>query len=150
MDTKNITFFIVAILLAGVGSFYGGMKYQQSKSPFANFQRNGSGIRQFNQAAGQNGTARRGGNMIAGEIIKTDEKSLTLKLNDGGSKIVYLDDAVSISKSADGSKEDLAAGKNVMVSGSANQDGSIMAQFVQIRPDIPVEGQANPDPGQSK
>jgi flagellar basal body-associated protein FliL len=125
-NTKII--FIVAILLivfAG-GGFYAGMKYQQSKSPrFGNFQ--GAGNRQFQQRA-------QGFRPVNGEIISADDKSITVKLQDGSSKIVILSDTTTISKSADATKADLKVGERVAVFGIENSDGSVTAQNIQLNP----------------
>ncbi|MFA6171802.1 MAG: hypothetical protein WCW77_05340 [Patescibacteria group bacterium] len=174
MDKKSIIITIVAaIVFAGAG-FYGGMKYQASKSPFANFQRNGGGFATFGQGAGSgsgtggaNRIMRNSGGFVAGEIIKKDDKSITIQLggnggnansgangssNATGSKTIYYSDTTTVSKSVDGTKDDMAVGKNVMITGTANSDGSIIAQLVQIRPENAatgsVEVQGNPAPTQ--
>lgn len=133
---KNFIIIVVALLVVGAGSFYGGMKYGQSKNNVAqNFQN-----RQFRTGANGQGPAQRqgrtnGGGIASGEIIKKDDTSITIKFADGGSKTIYLTDKTSIAKSTDGTKDDLAIGKNVMANGTANQDGSIAAQNIQIRPE---------------
>ncbi len=146
---KNIPVFIIIVIIVGAGSFYGGMKYDQSKNPTAN--RNAGGfanlsseerqarLQQFG-AIGQNGGARgtqANGGFATGEIISKDEKSLTIKLQDGGSKIVFFSDSTPIMKSASGTSQDLATGEQVTVTGTANQDGSISAQSIQLRPNLP-------------
>lgn len=117
---------IISLLLVGGGSFYTGTKYQPSKNPrFGNFQgaRNG----QFSQGAP-------GFRPVSGEIIGADDKSLTVKLQDGSSKIVLLTETTVINKSTEGSKFDIKAGEKVVVFGPQNSDGSLTAQNIQINP----------------
>jgi len=126
---KNIIMVVVAITFGGAG-FFGGMKYQESKRP-ANF-------RQFN---GNVQGLRTGGSQqvfrpVNGEIIGSDEQSITVKLQDGSSKIVLLAESTEFLKSQSGSKEDLKVGDKVMVVGSDNTDGSVTAQNIQINPPI--------------
>ena len=155
MDKKAIIITAVAAIIFAGGGFYGGTKYQASKSPFANFQRNGGGFATFGQGADSGaGTGanrvRNNGGFVTGEIIKKDDKSVTIQLggnngangaganetaNSTGSKTVYYSDATTVSKSVDGTKDDMAVGKNVMITGTPNSDGSVVAQVVQIRPD---------------
>jgi len=140
--TKNtIVIFVIAVIVIGAGSFYGGMKYSQSKSlaggGFANLTADQRSVR-FQQMAtadvgGQRGV-RAGGGSVAGEIVSKDAGSITVKLNDGGSKIALFSTSTQVMSSSVGSLDDLVVGENVMVSGQANQDGSITAQSVQIRP----------------
>jgi hypothetical protein len=143
MNQKNIIIIAaIAILVVGVGSFYGGMKYAGSKNPQNSFQRNGmlGANDQRTQGArtgATNGNGARGNGFINGEIIKIDDKSITIKSNDGGSKTVYISDKTTVSKSVDGAKNDMQIGGNVMISGTANTDGSIVAQVVQLRPAMP-------------
>ena len=71
---------------------------------------------------------------INGEIISSDETSVTIKLQDGSSKIVLLSDSTSINKAESGSKEDLKEGEKVLVLGNSNSDGSVSAQSIQLNP----------------
>jgi len=116
----------VVVILVAVGAFFGGIKYQQSKSPrFGNFQ----GARSGQQAQGNQGAR-----PVNGEIISQDEKSITVKLQDGSSKIVLVGDGTTINKSAEGPKSDLTVGEKVAVFGTQNTDGSVTAQNIQLNP----------------
>lgn len=122
--------FLIAIIVAiivGVGAFYGGMKYQQSKMP--NLQGRFPGNPQ-----GQNGQQRtsQGLRPVTGTILSLDENSLTVKLVDDSSKIILLTKNSLINKTEEGSKEDLTEGTEIMVFGQENSDGSLTAQNIQI------------------
>lgn len=79
-----------------------------------------------------------GANLANGEIIAKDEKSITIKLRDGGSKIIFLSGTTAINKSATGTIDDLKVGTQVTATGTINTDGSVSAQMVQIRPEMTV------------
>ncbi|MCL5090523.1 MAG: DUF5666 domain-containing protein, partial [Patescibacteria group bacterium] len=83
-----------------------------------------------------NGNPRTGQNFnaVRGEIISSDDKSITVKLNDGSSKIVFFSEKTEYVKSATAAKSDLKSGNTVMIMGSTNSDGSITAQNIQINP----------------
>ncbi len=120
---------LVALVVAGI-SFFGGMKYQQSKIPAL-----GSGRFAFN---GQRGLGMGGGNRgfrpLSGQVIAIDDKSMTVKTQDGSTKIILLSESTTYSKSNSGTKSDLASGKTVAVFGTENSDGSLTAQNVQLNP----------------
>lgn len=140
---KNILpIIILAIVVVGAGSFYGGMKYGQSKGSAggglanlsieqrqARFQQMGGGANVGSQRA-----VRNGGGLAMGEIISKDVNSITVKLSDGGSKIAFIATSTQVMKFAAGSLDDLTVGDNISVNGTANQDGSITAQSIQLRP----------------
>ncbi len=131
MKNNNLMMTLIITVIVGAVAFLGGMKYQQSKAttPQGQTAQGASGQR------GQRGQGRFGnGTMpIRGQIIASDDKSITIKLMDGSSKIVLLSNSTQISKMADASKSDLAAGQQVLVLGT-NSNGAIVAQSIQLNP----------------
>ena len=86
---KNYLVALFLILVIGGGSFLGGMKYQQSKLPrMGQFGRNENQFNNRNQVG--IGQKRMGNGQIIGEIISLDDKTMTVKMIDGSSKIVIL------------------------------------------------------------
>ena len=94
-----------------------------------------AGFQQGGATAGaRTGGLRMGGaGMVVGEILSKDDKSLTVKMQDGGSKIIFLGNSVIVNKTIIGFLGDLKVGDSVSVMGSANADGSINAKTVQIQ-----------------
>lgn len=124
----------------GAAGFFGGMKYQQTKQPMGRIGQFGGGNDpgrggQFQGAPGVAGG--RGGNAfrpVMGEILSSDDKSITVKMPDGSSKIVLFSDSTQINKADQASKTDLQTGTKVAVFGQTNSDGSVTAQNIQINP----------------
>jgi len=133
-NKKNVVWVVAGIVIL-VAVFYGGVVYGKSQIPVK-----GQGMQAFgqNNVVGIRGTRSGGGlgGFTAGQIISKDAQSITIKLMDGGSKIIFLDSNTKISKMTDGSMADLATGIQVSITGTANADGSINAQTVQIRPNL--------------
>jgi hypothetical protein len=142
MQNKKIVGVIIIVIVVASLSFFGGMKYGQSKSnipSLANRQGN------FNPSGfNQNGNTRTGagmmrgasGGLVTGEVLSIDSKSITVKLRDGGSKIVFYSPTTSIEKTVEGTTTDVAIGKQVTIIGTANSDGSVNATSIQLRPAI--------------
>lgn len=132
---KNLNLILgVLIIIAGAGGFWGGMKYQQSKQPA--FFRQFTGQTGGNQQGARNGVNgnRLGFRPVNGEISGVDDKSVTVKLQDGSSKIVILSEKTLINKADEAQKEDLKVGTTIMVIGQENSDGSVTAQNIQLNP----------------
>ena len=125
---------IAAVIIVGGVSFYGGMKYAQSATSSGVLQGDRGMTASSMGFRGGRGGNRSGGDFTTGEIIGKDDKSITVKLRDGGSKIIFYSNATEVSKFVNGNSADLEIGKMVMVNGKANPEGSITAQSIQIRP----------------
>jgi len=153
---KIITIIIVVIIAGGV-AFYGGTKYTKSQSSqegfsradFQNlsseerqqrFQELGNGANRTFGADHEGGDSfRRGGfrsgandsRSLTGEVLSQSEDSLTIKLNDGSTKIIFVSDSTQITKFVEGTIGNLNEGDQISVSGEENPDGSYSAQTIQ-------------------
>ncbi|KKT35666.1 MAG: hypothetical protein UW24_C0005G0014 [Parcubacteria group bacterium GW2011_GWA2_44_12] len=151
MRKKILPLIVIALLAVGGGSFYGGIKHEQSRRArgnqtalqnFANLSPeerqarrdqfgsfDGNGRRQGGAQAGA-----RNDQFISGEVLSKDEQSVTIKLPNGGSKIVFYSTVTEIIKTAEGTADDISIGQSITVNGETNQDESITAKNIQIRP----------------
>lgn len=143
MKNNTIIIAIVTAVIVGGGAFFGGIKYQQMQQP-------SFGNRQFMMSGpnGQMGQGR-GGNFqgsrpVSGEIISQDDTSVTIKMEDGSSRIVILSDKTTINKASEGSKSDLTSGEHIVAFGTENSDGSITAQNVSIGGNMMMRGGYQP------
>ena len=141
---KTLLSILSVAVVVGAGAFYGGMKYDQSTA-----QANLSQMR-ANRTGGGDGGARggQGEGFTNGNVISKDDKSITVQMRTGGSKIVFFSGGTQIMKSIAGSLSDLAVGDQVTANGSANSDGSITAQSIQIRPAMPTSTPSSGPQGQ--
>lgn len=136
MSKKIIMAVVVTLIIAGGVGFYGGMLYGQSSNANsrANLNRQGAG---FVMGTGQrSGGAQPNAGFSGGEVIKKDDSSITVKLNNGSSQIILFSDTTKVMKSTEGSAADLTVGEQVTFSRDKNNDGSITAQSIQIRPAV--------------
>lgn len=150
MKKKQIIIAIIVLVLVGGVSFYSGYKVGQSSRIVrgANgqmFGQNGggammggaNGIRSGRPGqAGPGGAGGAGGAMtlVSGEVLSKDATSVTLKLRDGGSKIIFIATSTALQKTVSGSVTDLVIGTQITASGPTNADGSINAVTINQRP----------------
>lgn len=130
MQNNLIVVAIIVALLAGGLGFFGGMKYQERKRPSFSGRVPGELQGQRGQLSGSNGV--QGLRPVSGKIIRQDEESITVELEDKSSKIILITENSEINKTEKGTKEDLSEGTEVMVFGQENSDGSLTAQSIQI------------------
>lgn len=157
MLKKILPIIILVVVVVGAGSFYGGMVYGKGvNSGFGgrnlNSQQFTASMAGAGQRAGSAMAGRAGGGFISGQVISQDSQSITVSVpaqqnpsggqntagQTGGSKIVFLSSSTQIIKTVEGSTNDISVGSNLTITGTANSDGSITAQSIQIRPNIPV------------
>ena len=130
MKKIKIPGYMLAVIVVVAGLiFYAGMRVgnMQSSKKLASFS---------NRSQVPGATRRFGGGQgfVGGTVLSLDAQSMTIKMQDGNSRIVIFGSSTEITKSASGSLQDLTAGKNVTINGKQNSDGSITAQMIQIRP----------------
>lgn len=143
--SKKIFLIIIVSLFLGIGvGVYGGMQYGANKmkgvekADRGNFGGGPNGGQRGGQGA-LNGQRANGGGFVNGDIVSKDDKSITVKSQDGSSKIIFFSDSTIIGKATTGSADDLLAGQRVMVNGKNNSDGTITAQNIQLRPAQPTQ-----------
>jgi len=148
MNKQIVT--IIIVIAVGTLGFFGGIKYQESKSINNRFNGNLQNTRTFQngQQNGQNQMRRSGFRPVIGEIINQDENSITVKLVDGSSKIVLLSEKTIYNKAETATKTDLKKGERVNVFGTENTNGSVTAQNIQLNPLLNgMERRLNPTQG---
>ena len=121
-----VTIIITAVIAGGLG-YYTGTKLTNKQAVATTFQgaRTGAGTgRTFSGA---------GGGLTQGEVVSFDGSMLSVKDRTGGSKVVIVTDATKVLKSVNGSSSDIKTGGNVVVTGTANSDGSVTADSIQLR-----------------
>jgi len=134
---------VVIIIAVGAGalSFFGGVQYQKSQSIAI-----GRSFMSGQQGIGRNGAGVVGnrkmgnGQPISGEIFNIDDSSITVKLADGSSRIVLFTDKTIFNKTATVQKSELQVGEKIGVFGTANTDGSVTAQNIQLNPQFRIGG----------
>jgi len=129
MPSLNIIIVVALVAIFAGAGFFAGTKFQQrtfTRMIGQRFQGQGQGQARNGQ--------RTGFRPVTGEIISNDGTSITVKLDDGSSKIVMLSDKTAINKASAATKEDLVTGEKVMVIGQENSDGSVTAQDIQLNP----------------
>lgn len=145
MKNQWIMTLVMALVVGGI-AFYGGMQYQQSKTPTGGALgqgfRSGGGNGQLRARNGQNGMA------VRGEIISSDANSITVKLPDGSTKIVIVSVSTNVMQATSATKDDLKIGQMVAVFGTPDSDGSVTAQNIQLNPMMGRGGFGGGDGGQ--
>ena len=136
MKKEVVIAVVVSLVLGGGGGYYVGTKVASgSTSVFgANGQGDRAQARMMGQAGMRGSRQGAGGGFTVGEVVSKDAQTLTVKLADGSSKIVFYSETTPVMKTASGTPADVITGETITISGTANADGSITAQSIQLRP----------------
>jgi hypothetical protein len=151
---NNYLVTVILVVLVGGIAFYGGLSYQKNKDSLSGLSAQdlpaklqslglaGGGSGGASAFAGRNGGRKGVGGVVMGQIISKDDQSITVKLRDGSTKVVYISTSTMVGATVSASSSDLAVGKTVVANGTANSDGSVAATTVQIRPaSVPTPAQ---------
>jgi len=143
MKRNQIIIAIVVLVLVGGISFYAGTKVGSG----------GAGANKGGQfgAAGLNGAGGAGGarsgrggqggaGFVNGEVLSKDTTSITVKLANGGSKIIFVSTSTAVQKTSAGTIADIIVGSQITANGQANADGSVNATTINQRPNMPQGG----------
>ena len=140
--------------MAASGSYYAGTKMQSKKDAkvlaaailpqtFASTEAPPSGSQGTTRSGGPTGGpsgsfgGRRGGpggGFVNGTITAKDGDTVTVEAADGSSKTLDLSTTTAISKTTDGTLDDIIVGQVITATGATNADGSVAAQSIQVRP----------------
>jgi hypothetical protein len=135
MMRNNIIITVLLLIIVAGASFFAGVKYQEAQRSSWARQMMGNGMGSGRMGGVLPGMGNRLGlRPVNGEIISAEEKSLTVKLADGSSRIVLLADKTTINKATEATKDDLQVGEKVAIFGQENADGSVTAQSIQLNP----------------
>ena len=140
MNRKFLPGMIVGVLLlVAAGAFYGGMRFQRTRSTnirenfFAN--RGGADTADFGAGGGGGIGGRRGNNMgriesIEGNVITvgTQQEQLMVKVTD----------ATKYLKLVEGTLGDLQVGVNIIVGGERDANGIVNAANIQLAGPVPA------------
>lgn len=133
MAKNNLITTIIIAVVVGVSAFYGGMQYQKSKR--ATFTPG-----QFQNGLNRNGVQTRNGfqgnRPVSGEVVSVDDNTITVKTQDGSSKIVIYSDSTKVNKTSDGSVDDIKVGEQAMIIGTESSEGTVIAQNISIGGDV--------------
>ena len=129
MKQNSIILGVILLLVVGGVSFGVGYKVAQAKTAI---NRQFTGNRNNTQ---NNGMMRN--RQTIGDVISLDDKTMTVKMPDGSSRIVLLSSAMTVSQLADAKVSDLKIGSKVAVFGTNNSDGSLTATNIELNPRIP-------------
>lgn len=154
INKNQMIIIVIAIILVGGISFYvgtkvGGRNFGSNKVGQFGIGANGAGGFGNQGQGGANGNTRMGrnggqggmmGGLVSGEVLSKDATSITVKLRDGGSKIILIATSTAVQKTTAGTIADIAVGNQITATGPANADGSINANSIQQRLLVPTQG----------
>ena len=127
--TVHVVWLVIALIALGGGYYFGKANAGGNSGVALSGGALGSSSRRFAGAGGASG-----GNFVTGQISAIDSSSITLQLSNGNSQVVFYSSSTPVVKPTTVSPSTLTAGIDVMINGTANSDGSLTAQTIQVRP----------------
>jgi len=110
-----------------VVALVGGIFYGKSSAPSSTASRGSYA------SSTRSGFSRAGGGFVAGQIISVDSSSMMVSLANGSSQVVFYSNSTQVMKPTIVPASTLTTGTRVMIGGTANSDGSLTAQSIQVQ-----------------
>jgi len=130
MQKQNMLMVIILVVAVGAAGFFGGTVYQKDKGGrFADMQPR-NGMSRPTGVPGRGGIL--AGRPISGEIISLEDNNLTVRTQDGDSKIIVLAESTTVNKMTAGSRDDLRVAEQIMVIGREGSEGTVTAQTISV------------------
>ena len=120
---------VIACVAVAAVAFFRGVLVGRMTGSSAGGGRDGRGAGAFGQNGAQ-GQSR--GGIASGTVLKKDASSITIKLRDGGSRIVLLSPSTTYVKSEQVKSPEISVGTTVTAMGDAASDGTVTARVVQL------------------
>lgn len=127
---KTYIIWVIVAIIALVGGIFWGKAMGASgaastQRPFA-----GAFASSTRGFAGRGAGA--GGSVYAGQVASISGTNLTLQLPNGNSEVVFYATSTPVNEQASVPISKVAKGTNVIINGTANSDGSVTAQSIEI------------------
>jgi hypothetical protein len=132
---KTGTAALIVSIIAAVAACSSGTTTNSNVNPPDNSNSSQQGNPPGTEAPGVNGDARGGFGGVSGTIASISGKALSLTTQTGTSNVT-LNDSTFVQKTVTGSTSDLATGKTVEVSGTADSSGNIAASSLLVRDQV--------------
>ncbi len=137
---------VAVVVVFGLGFLTSYLVMPKAAAPRGNMAAYGGGASGFGQGSTRSQSGRvRGAGFVTGSLLKKDATSMTVQTRDGSTKLILVTSSTKAMQMADTTIDQFNQGSNVMVNGTANSDGSITAQTVQLMP-VPAQAQNNGQP----
>lgn len=134
---NTITKIIIGAVLVAAVFFYAGLKYTQGHSTTASATGRAAFASRMGTTTGAAGGVRvfgGGGGLVSGTVLSNDPQGITISVQGGGSKIIFVASSTSYTTTSAGSASDVKVGDTVSVTGTTNSDGSLTARSIDVRP----------------
>lgn len=135
---KNKTIKIIVLVVVGILLFYAGTQYAKSQPAATSAAASAYAGRTARTGAAATGAF---GGGTTGTVVSIDSQSITIALKAGGSQIIFYGTSTPITLTTSGTPNDIQTGSNIMVTGTANSDGSLSAQSIRIVPNTTAAAQ---------
>ena len=129
---KNKIIATIAVIIFGAGMFFAGTRWEAKKLT-TQFEKDKAALQENQRPQNPNQS---NPSVAVGEITAKDDVSFMVKLQDGSEKKIIFSDETTVRKTEVVKALDLNVGQLVTVSGKSNEDGTLQAQNVSVRPAV--------------